>query len=118
MYRRVIIQNKKSILLDVDEVICFPGFLQAINDFMGTDYVIDDFEDYYIDEVAIPKEIFDEFNNFINNINLYENAHVLPNAVPTIKLLNDYYNIYICQLALIPLILMAPVDCLKINTTF
>lgn len=95
-------KNKKSILLDVDEVISFSGFLQAVNDFMRTNYIIDDFEDYYIDEVAIPKEKFDEFNNFINNINLYENAHVLPNAVPTIKLLNDYYNIYICSACINP----------------
>ena len=49
---------KKSILLDVDEVVCFPGFLKAANDFLGTDYKIDDFSDYYLDSVAIPKGIF------------------------------------------------------------
>lgn len=89
-------EKRKDILLDVDEVICFPGFLQAINDFMGTSYVIDDFKDYYIDEVAIPKDRFNEFNNFISKRNLYENAHILPNAIEVIALLNDLYNIYIC----------------------
>lgn len=89
--------RKKDLLLDVDEVICFSGFLQAVNDFMGTSYKIDDFTDYYIDEVAIPKERFDEFNNFVNNRNLYENVDMLPNAVSTIKRLNERYNVFICS---------------------
>ena len=59
----------KKILLDVDEVICFSGFLEAVNDFMSTNYEIDDFTDYYIDEVVIPKERFNEFNGFVNDRN-------------------------------------------------
>lgn len=93
---------KKDILLDVDEVICFSGFLQAVNDFMGTDFVIDDFKDYYIDEVAIPKERFNEFNKFVSKRNLYDNAHILPNAVETIRGLNEAYNIYICSSCINP----------------
>lgn len=93
---------KKDILLDVDEVICFAGFLQAVNDFMGTNFVIDDFKDYYIDEVVIPKERFNEFNNFISKRNLYDNAHILPNAVETIRNLNEAYNIYICSACINP----------------
>ena len=79
---------KKKLLLDVDEVICFTGFLPLINEFMNTNYVIDDFKDYFIDEIAIPKDRFEEFNNFINKRNLYENAYVLPHVIETIKILN------------------------------
>ena len=46
--------EKKKILLDCDKVICFSGFLEAVNDFLGTNYEIDDFTDYYIDDVIIP----------------------------------------------------------------
>ena len=95
-------ENKKSILLDVDEVICFPSFLDAINDFMKTNYEIDDFKEYYIDEVAIPKERFNEFNAFINKKNLYNNAHILPNSIEVIEKLNEYYNIYICSSCINP----------------
>lgn len=94
--------KRQDILLDVDEVICFSGFLQAVNEFMKTDYVIDDFTDYYIDEVAIPKEKFAEFNQFISNRNLYENAHIIPKAIETVKLLNELYNIYICSSCINP----------------
>ena len=84
---------KKVLLLDVDEVICFSGFLSYINEFLGSSYVIDDFEDYYLDEVAIPKDRFIEFNKFIANKNLYENAEILPRAVEVIKKLDEVYYI-------------------------
>ena len=89
--------DKKRILLDVDEVICFSGFLEAVNEFLNTSYVIDDFKDYYIDEVAVPKERFDEFNEFLKGRNMYENAHILPGAIETIEKLNEEYDIYICS---------------------
>ena len=87
--------NKKVLLLDVDEVIVFSGFLEAVNEFMHTDYEIDDFTDYYIDEVVIPKERMPEFNNFLRNRNMYEKQNLLPNAVEVIKKLNEKYDIYL-----------------------
>lgn len=87
----------KKILLDVDEVICFSGFLEAVNDFLGTDYEIDDFTDYYIDTVAVPEDRMKEFAEFVNNRNLYENAHILPGSIDAIKRLSKIYDIYICS---------------------
>ncbi len=86
---------KKTIILDVDEVICFGGFLNAVNDFLGTNYVIDDFTDYYIDEACIPKDRMAEFNKFIQGRDMYKNAIMLPNAIETIKDLNEKYEIFI-----------------------
>lgn len=96
-------KKKKKLLLDIDEVFCFSGFLEAINDFLKSDYVIDDFSDYYIDEVVIPKERFDEFNRFLNERNLYEGAQILPYAKEVLKELNDgIYDIYICSSCINP----------------
>ena len=88
---------RKKILLDVDEVICSSGFLSAVNEFLGTNYEIDDFTDYYIDRKAIPKEQIEEFKEFVNNRNLYENTYILPGATEVIKRLNEVYDIYICS---------------------
>lgn len=93
---------KKDLLLDIDEVVCFSGYLEAINIFLGSNYIIDDFSDYYIDEVAIPKERFDEFNKFLDNRNLYENAQLLPHAEEVLKELNYIYNIYVCSSCINP----------------
>lgn len=87
-------EKKKDILIDVDECVVFSGFVEAVNDFMGTNYVIDDFTEYYIDEVAIPKDRMDEFNEFLNNRNLYDYAEILPGAIETIKELNEKYNVH------------------------
>lgn len=95
-------EKKKDLLLDIDEVFCFSGFLEAINDFLGSNYIIDDFSDYYIDEVAIPKERFDEFNRFLSKRNLYENPQILPYATDIIKKLNEFYNIYVCSSCINP----------------
>lgn len=95
--------KKKKLLLDCDEVICFSGYLEAVNDFLGTSYVIDDFSDYYIDEAAIPPEKMPDFNKFINGRNLYENAHILPGAIDAIKILSEEYDIYILSSCVNPL---------------
>lgn len=93
---------KKRLLLDVDEVICFSGFLPIINEFLNTNFIIDDFQDYYIDDVVIPKERFKEFNDFLRTKNLYEKAHILPNAIEVIEKLNEIYDIYICSSCINP----------------
>lgn len=86
--------SKPNLLLDVDEVVCFEGFLNAINDFLGTSYQLDDFTDYFIDEVVVPKEQFNEFQQFVRKRNLYETAQLLPKAKETIDALLEKYEIY------------------------
>lgn len=95
--------QKKTLLLDVDEVICFSGYLELVNEFLNTNYEIDDFKDYYIDEVAIPKDRITEFNAFVHTKNKYLNPVVLPNAIDTIKRLNEVLNIIICSSCINPL---------------
>lgn len=65
-------------------------------------YVIDDFVDYYIDELVIPKERFNEFNRFIDGRNLYKKTHIIPGAIETIKRLYKIYNVFICSSCINP----------------
>lgn len=88
---------KKKILLDIDEVFCFSGYLELVNEFLGTNYTIDDFTEYYIDEVAIPEDRKQEFYQFISTKNQYENPVLLPGTLETIKKLSAYYDIYPCS---------------------
>ena len=94
--------EKKNILLDVDEVICFAGFLDYANEFMNTNYEIDDIKTYFIDDTIIPQNKIKEYNKFLNSKNIYENAHILPNAIESIKKLSEYYNIIICSACINP----------------
>lgn len=88
---------KKKILLDIDEVFCFSGYLELVNEFLNTNYTIDDFTEYYIDEVAIPEDRKQEFYQFISTKNQYENPVLLPGTLETIKILSKYYDIYPCS---------------------
>lgn len=89
--------KKKTILLDVDEVICFSGYLELVNEFLHTNYTIDDFEDYYIDEAIIPEDKKREYYQFIRTKNQYANRKTLPGALEGITALSKYYDIYICS---------------------
>ena len=84
---------KKKILLDIDEVFCFSGYLELVNEFLNTNYTIDDFTEYYIDEVAISKDRKQEFYQFISTKDQYENPVLLPGTLETIKILSKYYDI-------------------------
>ena len=88
---------EKVLLIDVDEVITFSDILDAINEFMNTDYSIDDFNTYFIDREVIPQDKILEYNKYLVSRGFYKKPKVLPNAVEVIKDLNEIYDVYICS---------------------
>lgn len=88
---------KKVLLIDVDEVITFSDILDAINEFMNTDYSIDNFNTYFIDREVIPQDKILEYNKYLVSRGFYKKPKVLPNAVEVIKDLNEIYDVYICS---------------------
>lgn len=88
--------KRKSILLDLDDVICIPDFLYLLNKFMGTNYTFEDIDSYYLDDVVGDRETKLKLNEFYYQHNLYEHAEFLPKAYEIIKKLNEQYDIYVC----------------------
>lgn len=88
--------NKQTIIIDVDEVICDSGFLGAVNEFLGTSYLKDDFKSYYIDAI-IPEDRKLDFFNSLKDKNLYENPIMIEGAVNAIKELSTQYEILLCS---------------------
>ena len=88
---------KKKILLDIDEVFCFSGYLELVNEFLGANYKIDDFKDYYIDEVAIPTAKKEAFYEFASTKDQYAKPVILPGALEALSILSKYYDIYPCS---------------------
>lgn len=89
--------EKKKVLLDIDEVVCFSGFLPVLNEFLGTNYQIDDFTQYYLEEEVLPKEFIPDFHEFLSYRNLYENPDFLPGALDSLSRLSEYYDFYVCS---------------------
>lgn len=84
----------KKILIDVDEVICNTTFLYYINEFLNTNYKLDDFDTYYIDDV-VPKEVRTKFYDFYISHDVYEKAELLSGAYEGLKWLNDNFDVYL-----------------------
>lgn len=83
---------RKSIMVDMDEVITEGGFLYLINDFLGANYTKEDIKEYYMQDLVPDKRAF--FDYFIKH-NQYDYCKLLPDVGEVLKYLQDYYDIYI-----------------------
>lgn len=83
---------KKTIMVDMDEVITMGGFLHLLNEFAGTNYTVDDVKDYYMQDLVPDKDAF--FKYFIQH-NQYDYSILLPGVVEVLKDLQEFYDIYI-----------------------
>ncbi len=88
---------KKTLLVDLDYVICEPGLLKILNDFCGTNYKDDDFEDYIIDDVIGPQEKIQEFYEYYLTQDGYADAVIFENAKEVLEKLSEYYDIHLCS---------------------
>ena len=88
---------KKTLLVDLDYVICYPGFLKILNDFLGTSYVEEDFTDYIIDPIIGSQEKINEFYDYYIARDGYKDAVLFPDVKEVLKKLDKYYNIHICS---------------------
>lgn len=71
--------------------------MDEINKFLDTKYSLDDFSEYYIDDVLGTDENKQKFYGIIKDKDLYQNAKIYDGAVESLKKLNEKYDIYICS---------------------
>ena len=90
---------RRSIMVDMDEVITEGGFLYLINEYLGTNYTKEDVEGYYMQDLVPDKDEF--FKYFISN-NMYDYGILLPNVKDVLEELQKYYDIYIGTSYIIP----------------
>lgn len=84
----------KKIMVDMDDVICDGGFLSLVNQFLGTNYQIEEIKTYYIQDL-IPKEKYPEWSKFFNTKNVYDYSVMLPDVYEVLQTLSKRYEIYI-----------------------
>lgn len=88
---------KKTLLIDVDEVISEPTFLDEVNAFLKTSYKMEDFTEYYIDDVLGSDANKARFYESIKNKDMYANSRIFRGAKTVLKKLSKVYDIYICS---------------------
>lgn len=84
----------KKIMVDMDDVICNGGFLEIVNEFLGTNHKIEDVTTYYIQDL-IPKEKYKEWSEFFNIKNVYDYCEMLEDMYEVLEKLSKKYEIYI-----------------------
>lgn len=86
----------KKIMVDMDDVICEGGFLSLVNQFLKTNYKIEDIKTYYVQDV-IPKEKLEEWSKFFNTKNVYDYCKMVKDAYEVLEKLSKKYEIYIAS---------------------
>lgn len=85
----------KKLMIDLDETICTGGYLDAVNEYLKTNYQEGDIPHYYVEDVMdeIQKEAFLDY--FYQNVNIYQNVKVISESLKVVEELSHFYEIYI-----------------------
>ena len=83
----------EKIMVDMDDVICDGGFLSLVNQFLKTNYKLEDIKTYYIQDL-IPKEKYKEWSEFFNSKNVYDYCDMIKDTYEVLEKLskNGNYN--------------------------
>ena len=85
----------KKLMIDLDETICTGGYLEAVNEYLKTDYKDTDIETYFVEDIMEDEEKEKFLDYFYKNINIYKNIHMIPDSIKVIEALSHEYEIYI-----------------------
>lgn len=85
----------KKIMIDMDNVITDAGFIQKVNEFLGTNYKLEEQEDFILQNL-VPKEKKDDYWKFMKKNNFYELEYpLIDGAYEALEKINKKYELYI-----------------------
>lgn len=87
----------KKIMIDLDDTICTGGYLEVLNEYLGTNYTYDDLEDYYVESILKEDKLEEYLDHFYKYINVYDYVTIIPHAIEVIEKLTKKYDVYICS---------------------
>ena len=85
----------KKIMIDLDETICSPSYLKEVNKYLNTNYKYEDVKTYFVEDIIEEDKKQDFLDYFYQNVNVYDDAMILPDAIGVIEKLSHFYEIYI-----------------------
>lgn len=84
----------KTIMVDMDDVLTYGNFTAILNEYLGYKPDYDKIKTFYIQDILGDKK--DDFFDKFKDMDMYENATLLPDCYDTLKELSKHYKIYIC----------------------
>ncbi len=84
----------KTIMVDMDDVITYGNFTAILEDFLGYKPNYENIKTYYIQDILGDRK--EDFFKKFKDMDMYENATLLPDCYNVLKELNKHYKIHIC----------------------
>lgn len=84
----------KTIMVDMDDVLTYGNFSKILEDFLGYKPDYDNIKTYYVQDILEDKK--DDFFKKFKDMDMYEDATLLPDCYDVLKELNKHYKVYIC----------------------
>ncbi len=86
--------TKKTLMIDMDDVLVQGNFLEIVQNFLGRKINIDEVKSYFLQSL-VPEERQEEFWNYLKDKKFYQNYDLVENAFSVIEKLNKKYDIYV-----------------------
>ncbi len=84
----------KRLMIDMDNCITDAYFMERINEYLNTNYKLNDQKDFYLQNL-ISKEKKGGFWNYMTTHTFYGDCPLLKDCYETLKILNQKYKLYI-----------------------
>lgn len=84
----------QAIMVDMDDVLTYGNFTKILENYLGYKPDYDNITNYYIQDILEDKK--EDFFSKFKDMDMYENATLLPDCYDTLKELSKYYKIYVC----------------------
>ncbi len=85
----------KKMMIDMDDVLCAGGHLGILNQFLNTNYTLEDLPGYFVEDL-VPEERLTEYYEFFQTQNVYDYVTVMEDAVEVLEKLSKQYQLFIC----------------------
>lgn len=84
----------KTIMVDMDDVLTYGNFSKILEDYLGYKPDYENFKSFYLQDILGDKK--EDFFSKFKDMNMYEEAELLPDCYDILKELSKHYKIYIC----------------------
>lgn len=90
----------KKLMIDMDNCITNAKFLETVNDFLGTNYRLEELDSFFLQDLVGDKK--EEYWQYMLDKNFYEGATLLEGCYEAIEKLNQKYDLFIATDYLYP----------------
>ncbi|MCL2229369.1 MAG: hypothetical protein FWC00_06130, partial [Firmicutes bacterium] len=89
---------KKTLIVDLDEVLVEKAMLIRVNEFLGTNHTLEDIKGFRAQDL-VPTHLKLMFLEYLLKVDFYKDAKIIPTPreIEILKRLNDKYDMSICS---------------------